>query len=187
MESVDEILLETDDKMSKSLDMLKEQFSGMRTGKASPHMVENVSVIYYGAPTRLRELANISTPEPRLIVINPYDKNARDAVVKAIHAANLGFSPMDDGRVIRIPIPELSEERRKEMTKVMKRMAEEARVSVRNVRRDMNEATKKLQKDGGCTEDERDKGLEDIQKNTNDHIAKIDAMVTAKETELMQV
>lgn len=187
MESVDEILLETDDKMSKSLDMLKEQFSGMRTGKASPHMVENVSVIYYGAPTRLRELANISTPEPRLIVINPYDKNARDAVVKAIHAANLGFSPMDDGRVIRIPIPELSEERRKEMTKVMKRMAEEARVSVRNVRRDMNEATKKLQKDGGCTEDERDKGLEDIQKSTNDYIGKIDAMVTAKETELMQV
>jgi ribosome recycling factor len=187
MESVDEILLETDDKMSKSLDMLKEQFSGMRTGKASPHMVENVSVIYYGAPTRLRELANISTPEPRLIVINPYDKNARDAVVKAIHAANLGFSPMDDGRVIRIPIPELSEERRKEMTKVMKRMAEEARVSVRNVRRDMNEAAKKLQKDSGCTEDERDKGLEDIQKSTNDYIGKIDAMVTAKETELMQV
>ncbi len=187
MESIDEILLETDDKMSKSLDMLKEQFSGMRTGKASPHMVENVNVMYYGTATRLRELANISTPEPRLIVINPYDKNARDAVVKAIHTANLGFTPMDDGRVIRIPIPELSEERRKEMTKVMKRMAEEARVAIRNVRRDMNEATKKLQKDGGCTEDERDKGLQDVQKNTDDHIAKIDAMVTAKETELMQV
>lgn len=187
MESVDEILLETDDKMSKSLSMLHEQFSGMRTGKASPHMVENVSVIYYGAPTRLRELANISTPEPRLIVINPYDKNARDGIVKAIHAANLGFTPMDDGRVIRIPIPELSEERRKEMIKVMKRMAEEARVSVRNVRRDMNEAVKKLQKDGGCTEDERDKGLEDVQASTDQYIAKIDGMVSGKEAELMQV
>jgi ribosome recycling factor len=187
MESVDEILLEADDKMSKSLSMLHEQFGGMRTGKASPHMVDNVSVIYYGAPTRLRELANISTPEPRLLVINPYDKNARDAIVKAIHGANLGFSPMDDGRVIRIPIPELSEERRKEMIKVMKRMAEEARVSIRNVRREMNEAVKALQKDGGCTEDERDKGLEDIQKNTDSCIGKIDGMVASKETELMQV
>lgn len=187
MESVDDVLLEAEEKMSKSLDVLHEQFSGMRTGKASPHMVENVSVLYYGAPTRLRELANISTPEPRLIVINPYDKNARGDIVKAIHGANLGFTPMDDGRVIRIPIPELSEERRKEMIKVMKRMAEEARVSVRNVRRDMNEAIKKLQKEGGCTEDERDKGLQDIQKSTDESIGKIDSMVSAKESELMVV
>jgi len=187
MESIDDILLEGDDKMAKSLAMLHDQFSGMRTGKASPHMVENVSVLYYGAPTRMRELANISTPEPRLIVINPYDKTARDAIVKAIHAANLGFTPMDDGRVIRIPIPELSEERRKEMIKVMKRMAEEARVSIRNVRREINEGIKKCQKDSGCTEDERDKALEDAQKSTDGYIAKIEAMVAAKETELLQV
>jgi len=187
MDSLDDILLEGDDKMGKSLSLLQEQFGGMRTGKASPHLVENVNVLYYGASTRLRELANIATPEPRLIVINPYDKSARDAIVKAIHAANLGFTPMDDGRVIRIPIPELSEERRKEMIKVMKRTAEEARISVRNVRREMNDAVKKLQKEGGCTEDERDKAIADVQTSTDDYIAKIDAMVAAKESELLVV
>jgi len=187
MDSLDDILLETMDKMEKSIHVLQDQFAGLRTGKASPHLVENVPVPYYGAMTRLRELANIAVPEPRLLVINPYDKSIREAIVKAILQANLGLTPMDDGRVIRVPVPELSEERRKEMIKVMKRMAEEARVAVRNVRRDMNEAVRKLQKEGVCTEDERDKALADIQKQTDQAIEKIDQMVAAKEAELLQV
>lgn len=187
MESMDDVLLEAEDRMTKTEELLKEQYSGVRTGKASPSLVENVSVTYYGAQTRLRELAGISTPEPRLIVINPYDPTALKDIEKAILAANLGFTPISDGRVIRVPIPELSEERRKEMIKVIRRISEEARVAIRNVRRDSNEHVKKLQKDSRITEDERDAGLQEIQKSTDDYIRKIDEMLAAKEKELMQV
>jgi ribosome recycling factor len=118
MESLDDVLLEADDRMSKSLAFLQQEFSGVRTGKASPALVENVMVTYYGTQTRLRELAGIATPEARMLVINSYDPTALGAIEKAILAANLGVTPMNDGRVIRIIIPELSEERRKEMTKI---------------------------------------------------------------------
>ena len=136
MESVEEVLLDCEDKMEKSIAFLHEQFSGIRTGKASPALVENVQIPYYGTPTRLRELANISTPEPRLIVINAYDPTALGEIEKAILAANLGVTPMNDGRVVRVPIPELNEERRTELGKVARRMAEDTRVAVRNVRRE---------------------------------------------------
>ena len=167
--------------------MLKDQFSGLRTGKASPALVENVSVIYYGTPTRLRDLANITTPEARLISITPYDPSALGDIAKAIQAANLGVTPMNDGRVVRVPIPELDEERRKEIVKVARRHAEDARVSVRNVRRDANDAIKALQKDGKISEDERDQSLTKIQKETDATIAKIDADLKAKEAEVMAV
>ena len=187
MESVDDVLLDAEEKMDNSAKVLKEQFAGLRTGKASPALVENVQVQYYGTATRLRDIAGISAPEPRLLVINPYDPNAHADIEKAILGANLGVTPLNDGRVIRIPIPELSEERRKEIVKVARRQAEEARVSIRNVRRDANDAIKALQKNGKVSEDERDQALTDVQKSTDTHITKIDAEVKAKEAELMVV
>ena len=187
MESVDDVLLEADDKMTKCMTFLHQEFSGLRTGKASPSLVENVMVSYYGTPTRLREIAGIAPPEARLIVINSYDPTALPAIEKAILAANLGVTPMNDGRVIRIVIPELSEERRKEMTKIAKRMAEDGRVAVRSVRRESNEQIKALQKSGKITEDERDQGLTQIQKDTDNYIAKIDQSFAAKEKEMMAV
>lgn len=187
MESLDDVLLDSEDKMEKSRELLQQQMAGLRTGKASPALVENVRVLYYGAPTRLREIAGISTPEARLIVINPYDPTALPDIEKGILAANLGVTPMNDGRVIRVPIPELNQERRQELIKVLRRMAEESRVAVRNVRRDANDAIKKLQKDGKITEDERTKGLADIQKDTDKEIAEIDRVVKAKEDEIMAV
>lgn len=187
METTEEILLEAEEKMEKSVEFVLEQFSGLRTGKASPALVENIQVPYYGTNTRLRELAGIATPEPRLIVINAYDPTALPAIEKAILSANLGVTPMNDGRVIRIPIPELSEERREEMTKTSKRMAEDGRIAVRNVRRDSNDQTKALEKNGNATEDDRDATLKEIQKLTDTYIAKIDEAAKAKETEMMEV
>ena len=187
MESLDDVLLDAEEKMDSSAKVLKEQFAGLRTGKASPALVENVQVQYYGTPTRLRDIAGISAPEPRLLVINPYDPNAHADIEKAILGANLGVTPLNDGRVIRIPIPELSEERRKEIVKVARRQAEEARVAIRNVRRDANDAIKALQKNGKVSEDERDQALSDVQKSTDAHIVKIDQEVKNKEAELMVV
>ncbi|MBW7947464.1 MAG: ribosome recycling factor [Sphingomonadaceae bacterium] len=187
METLDEVLLDAMEKMDNTLKVLKDQFAGLRTGKASPALVDGVQVMYYGTPTRLRDLANISTPEPRLIVISPYDPTALGEIEKAILAANLGVTPRNDGRVVRVPIPELNEERRKEIVKVAKRQSEEARIAVRNVRRDANELVKTLQKNGKITEDERDRGLEEVQKATDAHVAKIDTELKNKEAEVMAV
>jgi ribosome recycling factor len=187
METVDDILLDAEEKMSKSVDVLQQKFDGLRTGKASPSLVTNVNVEYYGAQTRLRDIAGISTPEPRLIVINAFDPSSLPAIEKAILAANLGVTPMNDGRVIRLPVPELSEERRQELVKVAKREGEEQRVAIRNVRREANEQIKAIQKKSLISEDERDSGLADIQKSTDDYIRKIDQMLSAKEKEITEV
>ena len=187
MNTLEEVLLDATEKMKNTLSVLKDQFAGLRTGKASPALVDGVQVQYYGATTRLRDLANISTPEPRLIVISPYDPTALPDIEKAILAANLGVTPRNDGRVVRVPIPELNEERRKEIVKVAKRQAEEARIAMRNVRRDANEIIKGLQKDAKISEDERSRGLEEIQKITDAHIARIDSDLKTKEAEVMVV
>ncbi len=187
METLDDILLDSEDRMSKSIDFLQQEFSGLRTGKATPALVDHITVEYYGASTRLRDIASIATPEPRLIVINPFDPSALPAIEKAILAANIGVTPISDGRLIRVPIPELSEERRKELIKVTKRMAEDQRIAIRNIRREANEAIKALQKDASISEDEREKALADIQKYTDDHIAKIDAMLAAKEEDILVI
>jgi len=187
METIAELKQDTADKMNNTVKVLKESFNGLRTGKASPALVDGLQVTYYGMPSRLRDLANISTPEPRLITISPFDPTVLPDIVKAILAANLGVTPQSDGRLIRIPIPELSEERRKEIFKVAKRLAEEARVAVRNVRRDANDTLKKLQKEGKITEDERDHALTDVQKATDSHIATIDTELKHKEAEVMAV
>ncbi len=187
MESTDDVLLETDDKMSKSHEHLVQQFSGLRTGKASPGLVDHIQVSYYGANVRLREIAGIATPEPRLIVINAYDPVALKEIEKAIIAANIGIMPMNDGRVIRLPIPELSEERRRDMTKLARQMAEKTRVAIRSIRQEANERVKQLQKSGKITEDERDMALKEIQKYTDDTIHKIDQRAEAKEKEIMSI
>lgn len=185
MDSLDDVLLETDDKMSKALEFLNQQFSGLRTGKAATSLVENIPVIYYGAAIRLREIAGIATPDPRLIVINAYDPTALPAIEKAILAANIGVTPLNDGRVIRIPIPELSEERRKELTKVARQMTEKGRVAIRSIRQEANEQIKALLKESKITEDERDQGLKQIQKDTNDSIKKMEQALESKEKEMM--
>jgi ribosome recycling factor len=187
MESVDDVLLDAEEKMDKTIHVMQEQFAGMRTGKASPALVENVKVPYYGTPTRLREIAGISTPEPRLIVINAYDPTALADIERAILAQNLGVTPINDGRIIRVPIPELSQERREEIKKVIRRIAEENRVAIRNIRRDANEAIKKLQKDGKVSEDDRDAGLKHVQDLTDQYTGKVDETLANKEREIMVV
>lgn len=187
MESLDEVLLDAEDKMDKAVQHLQQELAGLRTGKATPGMVDHIQVSYYGAMTRLRDIANLATPEPRLLVINPFDPSSRQAICQAIMAANIGITPIDDGRVIRIPVPELSEERRRELLKVGKRMAEEAKVAIRNIRRDANEHIKNLQKKSTITEDERDQGVEDIQKSTDDYTRKVEEMLEKKEKDVMTV
>jgi ribosome recycling factor len=173
--------------MDKTVQFLQQELSGLRTGKANPALVENVTVDYYGTPTRLRDIANISTPEPRQIVINPFDHSALGAIEKAIVGANIGITPINDGRLIRVPIPELSEERRKEMAKLAARATEEQRVAVRNIRRDANEQIKAQEKQGMLTEDDRSLALDQIQKITNGVISNMDELLAAKEKEIMEV
>ena len=187
METLDDVLLDADDKMEKSVEFLQQELSGLRTGKASPAMVENLMVDYYGSQTRLREIANLSTPEPRLLVVNPYDPSSIGAIEKAILAANIGITPVNDGRVIRIPVPELSEERRRDLAKVARRLAEEARVAIRNVRRDANDAIKALQKQSTISEDERDGGLAEIQQYTDRRIQQADAALAVREKDILSV
>jgi ribosome recycling factor len=187
MKSVDEILLHCEEVMGKAVEFLNNEFSGLRSGKASPAMVDTVEVEAYGNKMKMNQLGNISTPEPRLIVINPFDPSTLPEIEKGILAANLGVTPMNDGRVIRIPIPELSEERRKEMLKVAKNYAEEQRIAVRNVRREGNDQAKALQKAGDIGEDERDDAIDEVQKATDSYIKQIDAMLAAKEKEMMEV
>lgn len=186
-ESADDVLLEADDKMEKAVAHLQQGLSGLRTGKASPSLVDQINVECYGTQTRLNQMALISTPEPRLIVIKPYDPSSLPAIVKAILAANIGVTPLNDGRLVRVPIPELSEERRKDLAKVASRMGEEARVALRAIRHDANDAIKALQKSAGITEDDRDRGLAEVQKYTDSYGKKVDDLLAAKEKEIMAV
>jgi ribosome recycling factor len=187
METVSEFLNDATAKIAKSFDAHKAQFAGLRTGKATQAHVDGIKVDYYGAPTPIKNLATISTPEPRQIKIAPFDPTVLAEMNKAILAANLGVTPQTDGRVLRITIPELNEERRKEIVKVAKRQAEDQKVAMRNVRRDANEALKKLEKDKKISEDDLKVGLDKVQKATDDGIAKIDAELKTKEAEVMAV
>ena len=185
--SVDNLLEYTEEHMMKTVEHMQSDFNAVRTGKASPGLIENISVDYYGTPTRLKEIAGITAPEPRLLVVQPWDPTSITAIEKAIQLSNIGISPVSDGRILRLPIPELSEERRKSLTKQVKTRAEEARIATRNIRRDSNEFAKKAQKDSKMTEDELKSNLEEIQKLTDQHVAKIDLLVTTKEADLLKV
>ena len=187
METVQEVLNDATSKIGKSFETLKAQFAGLRTGKASPAMVDGIQAEAWGSKQPLKNIATISTPEPRQIKITPFDPSTIDGIVKAILAANIGVTPQSDGKVVRITVPELNEERRKEIVKVAKKQAEDQKIAMRNVRRDANEALKKLEKDKKISEDDLKGGLDKVQKATDDGIAKIDAELKAKEAEVMAV
>lgn len=184
---VDDILLEAEEKMIKTEEVVQHEFAGVRTGKASPALVENIQVEVYGAQMRIRELGGITTPEPRMILIQPWDVSTLHPIEKAIQKSNLGVNPAIDKKIIRIVLPELSEERRIEFTKIVKKMAEDGRIAIRHVRRDAIEHLKKESKDGSITEDELTAAEKEIQKLTDQYISKIDVHLTHKEKEIMTV
>ena len=185
--TLDDILLEAEEKMIKTEQVVANEFVGVRTGKASPGLVENIQAEVYGSMMRIRELGNISTPEPRMLVIQPWDVAALQPIEKALQKANLGLSPVIQGKLLRLAFPELSTERRQEFVKLIKKMAEDGRVAVRHIRRDAMDLFKKHAHDSGVTEDGKKQAEKDLQKLTDDCIAKIDAHVAAKEKEIMTV
>lgn len=185
--ALDDFLLDAEDKMSKTEQVVINEFAGVRTGKASPALVENILVEVYGAQMRIRELAGITTPEARTLNIQPWDANSLHPIEKAILKSNLGLTPSIQGRTIRIFFPELSQERRQEFVKIVRKMAEDGRVAVRHVRRDAMEQLKKHAHDSGITEDEAKHAEKELQKLTDDYIAKIDQHLTSKEKEIMTV
>jgi ribosome recycling factor len=174
-------------KMVVSLDHAKKEFTGLRTGRASTSLLENVVVDAYGSKMPLNQVGSVSVPEPRLLSVSVWDKGLAKSVEKAIRDANLGLNPMADGTLIRVPIPPLTAERRVELTKVAHKYAEHARVAIRNVRRDGNEALKKMEKDGDISQDDHRKYGEEIQKMTDQYIAKVDETLKTKEAEITQV
>lgn len=174
-------------RMEKALGDLQHALSTIRTGRASVSVFDNVKVDYYGTMTPINQLANLHVPEPQLITIQPWDVSQIGAIEKAIKAAELGLNPGNDGKIIRVPVPALTEERRKEIAKRLLGIAEDHRVSVRNVRRDANEHLKKLLKDKAISEDEERRGLEETQKMTDGYIAKVDATAKAKEKEILAI
>ena len=184
MESVKK---DAEDRMNKAILALDREFSGLRTGRASSALIENVKVDYYGTPTPINQIGSIAVPDSRTIIIQPWDRAAFAMVEKAILSADLGLNPVNDGKIIRINIPALTEERRKELVKVARKYAEETKIAVRNIRRDANDTLKKLEKDKGLSEDESKKAQDDIQKLTDSYIAKADQKVQAKEKEIMAI
>lgn len=185
--SADSVISQMNSAMKKTMEYLVSEFHTIRTGKASSALVENVMVDYYGSLTRIKELANISIPESRLIVLQPWDPQSIEGIEKAIKAADLGINPMNDGKVIRLPIPELSEERRKDLIKVVKKKSEDGKIAIRGDRRVAMEGVKQAEKNKDITEDDRKLYEEDIQKATDANIKKIDELVKAKEVEIMTV
>lgn len=173
--------------MQKGIEAMGREFSTVRTGRANPALVEGVRVEYYGTPTPLKQLGSINTPEPKLLVIQPWDVNTLPEIEKALLKADLGLSPMNDGKVIRISIPQLSSERREELTKLVHKQAEEGRISIRTIRHSAKEAIERLFKDKGITEDDKFKGLDQLQKLTDRYQTKIEELLTAKEADLKVV
>lgn len=176
-----------EEKMEKSYDALLSEYSSIRAGRANPHVLDKLRVDYYGAPTPLQQVANISVPEPRMILIQPWEKSLIKAIEKAILTSDLGINPNNDGSSIRLIFPELTEDRRKELAKDVKKKGEGAKVAVRNIRRDANDAIKKMEKAGEISEDDQAQGEEKIQKLTDKMIAKIDKAVETKTQEIMTV
>lgn len=184
---MDERLVQFDDKMKKSLDNLVEELTTIRAGRANPHILDKIKVDYYGTPTALQQVANVNVPEPRMIQIQPWEPSLVKEIEKAILTSDLGLNPSNDGKIIRLVFPELTEERRKELAKDVKKKGENAKVAIRNIRRDANDSFKKLSKASEISEDEV-KGLEDdAQKLTDKYIAKVDEAVEAKTKEVLTV
>lgn len=186
-ELVDLVMEDTREKMARALEHVKAEFASVRTGRASSALIENVLVDYYGAETPLKQLANFSVPEPRLLVVSPFDKGAMAAIEKAIGAADLGLNPSNDGHVIRLMFPTLTEERRKSFVKIVRTKAEEGKVAIRGIRRHARQELENLEKDQGLPKDEIERLEKVLDKLTQDDVAKVDELLAHKEQELLEV
>ena len=184
---IDELLEDAGERMTKSVDSTRNEFSSVRTGRASPHLLDRVSVDYYGTKTPLRQLANISAPEARLLTITPYDKSSIKAIEKGVLESEIGLTPSNDGNLIRLSIPELTEERRKELVKVVRGIAEEGRIAIRNVRRDVMHDLRELKGEGDVGSDEERRAESELQKLTDERIGQIDTILAGKEEEILEV
>ncbi|MFP3869610.1 MAG: ribosome recycling factor [Syntrophobacteria bacterium] len=184
---VDEIFAELNERMTKAVESLKGEYSRLRTGRASVSLLDGIRVSYYGTLAPLNQMASLAVPEPRLIVIQPWDKTTIGEIEKAILKSELGLTPMNDGKVIRIAIPPLTEERRRELVKVARKMAEDNKVAIRNIRRDANEMLKELKKDKEITEDDLYRSQDEVQKATDQFISQVDDLCAAKEKEILEI
>lgn len=184
---IDDLLKDADERMTKSVEAIRREFSTVRTGRASPHLLDRIQVDYYGAQTPLNQLAQISASEARLLTVTPYDKSSIKAIEKAILESDVGLTPGNDGNVIRLTLPELTEERRRDLVKVIRGIAEEGRVSVRNVRRDVMHDLKELKGEGEVGEDEERRAESELQKLTDSKIGEIDSFLAGKEEEILEV
>jgi ribosome recycling factor len=185
--TIDEFLNDAQQRMDKSVVATREHFNGLRTGRASAAMLDRISIDYYGTPTPLKQLATINVPEPRMLTIQPFDPTSIKTIEKAILESDLGMTPSNDGKLIRLPVPQLTEERRKEYVKMARTMAEEGRVAVRNVRRDAIHHLQDLSKKGDVGDDEERRAEERVQKLTDEHVKSIDDLLKHKEAEIMEV
>lgn len=186
MSNLESIFAETKDRMQKTVDSFKKDLSRIRTGRASPSLLEGILVEYYGTPMPVNQVATITIPEARLILVQPWEKSMLSPIEKAIQVSDLGLNPQNDGNLIRLPIPALTEERRKDLFKNCKKISEDSKVGIRNIRRDSNEKLKKLEKDKVLTQDDQKKGMDEIQKVTDKYIKSIDDHLVIKEKEIME-
>ncbi|MEJ2578326.1 MAG: ribosome recycling factor [Kineosporiaceae bacterium] len=184
---IDETLLEAEEKMDKAIEVAKEDFAAIRTGRANPAMFAKIMVDYYGAPTPLQQLASFATPEARVVILNPFDRSAMPAIEKALRDSDLGVNPSNDGTIIRLVLPQLTEERRKDYIKLAKHKAEEARVSVRNIRRRAKEELDRIGRDGEAGEDEVNRAEKELEQATRRHVDTVDELLRHKESELLEV
>lgn len=182
-----DIIKDMREKMKQAVQAFSKQLATVRAGRANPQILDGIVVDYYGAYTPLNQLANVTAPEPRMLIITPYDKTAVGNIEKSIQKADIGLTPSNDGNIIRINIPALTEERRKELSKVVNKYTEEARIQVRNIRRDANDQLKKSEKDGDLNEDESRNSQDQVQKSTDDYIGELEQLANDKEKEIMEV
>ena len=187
MGAIEDFLADAQRRMDKSIETARGEFNTVRTGRASAALLDRITIDYYGTPTPLKNMASISAPEPRLLTIQPYDPTQIKAIEKAIQESDLGLTPSNDGKLIRLPIPQLTEERRKELVKVVRRYAEEGKVAVRNVRRDVMRHLEELVRNGDVGDDEERRAEQQVQKLTDEHVARIDELLKHKEAEIMEV
>ena len=185
--TIDELIQDATRRMDRSVESAHEQFNSLRTGRASPGLLDRIQIDYYGTPTPLKNLATINVPEARMLTIQPFDPSSIKSIEKAIQESDLGLTPSNDGKMIRLPVPQLTEERRKELVKLVRNMAEEGRVAVRNVRRDVMKHLEELVKNGDVGDDEERAAETRVQKLTDDHVHKIDDLLKRKEAEIMEV
>lgn len=176
-----------EERIAKSIELLKEDLNTVRAGRANPALLDKVTANFYGVPTPLKNMANITVPDPRTLMITPFDPKSIGDIEKGINIAEIGITPTNDGKVIRLVIPQLTEERRKELTKTTKKMGEDAKIAIRNLRRDANDHLKKAQKDGELTEDDLKKELDKVQKTTDKAVKDIDTIIAAKDKEILEV